>query len=73
MGAEPAHCRDQFQSRSDRPFGVIFMGLWVTEVCEDAIAQISRHETIEAAHSLGHAFLIGRDDLAQVFRVHARR
>ena len=47
------------------------MSLRIAEIGEDAVAEISRDETVEAAHRLGHACLIGRHDLAQVFRVHA--
>ena len=36
-------------------------------------AQILRHEPAEATHGLCDARPVGRNDLAQVFRVHARR
>ena len=38
----------------------------------DAIAQIFRHEAVKPAYSRGHAFVIARNDLAQILRVHAR-
>ena len=49
------------------------MGLRVAEVDEHAVAHVFRHEPAEALHGLGDALLIGGNDLAQVFRVHARR
>ena len=65
------HPRDQLQPRANRPLGVILMGLRIAEVDEDTVAHVFRHEAAEAAHRLGDAFLIGRNDLAQVLRVHA--
>ena len=47
------------------------MRLGIAEIDEDAVAHIFRYEATEAAHGLGNAFLIGRNDLAQVLRVHA--
>src|SRR5262249_13691202 len=69
---EPAHCRGQLQPRPHGPLSVILMGPRIAEVREDTVAQISRHEAVEVAHGFGYAFLIGRNDLAQVLRVHAR-
>ena len=68
---EPRHRRDQLQSGPHRPLGVILMGLRIAEIDEHAVAHVFRDETAEAAHGLGDAFLIGRNDLAQVLRVHA--
>ena len=48
------------------------MGLWIAEIHKHAIAHVFGHETAEAPHGLGDAFLIGRNDLAQVLGVHAR-
>ena len=69
---EPGHRRDQLQSRPDRPLGVVLMRLRIAEINEHAVAHVFGHEPAEAAHRLGDAFLIGRNDLAQVLRVHAR-
>ena len=66
------HRRDQLQPGAHRPLGVILMGLGVAKVDKHAVAQILRHEAAEAAHGLSDAFMVGRDDFAQVFRVHAR-
>jgi len=48
------------------------MGLRITEIDEDAVAHIFRHEPAEPAHGLGDAFLISRNNLAQILGVHAR-
>ena len=63
--------RDQLQPRPHRPLGVVLMGLRIAEIHQHAVAHVFRHEPAEAAHGLGDAFLIGRNDLAQVLRVHA--
>jgi hypothetical protein len=47
------------------------MCLRIPEVDQDPIAHILRYEAAGALHGLCDAFLIGRDDLAQVLRVHA--
>ena len=49
------------------------MRLRIPEVHKHTVAHVLRHETAEAAHSHRDAFLIGRDDLAKVLRVHATR
>ena len=51
----------------------MLMGLRVSEIHQDPIAHVLRHEAAEALHGLGDALLIDRNDLAEVFRVHARR
>ena len=68
---EPGHRRDQLQPRPHRPLGVVLMGLRIAEIHQHAVAHVFGHEAAEAAHGLGDAFLIGRNDLAQVLRVHA--
>ena len=42
----------------------------IAEVNQHTVAHISGDEAPEAAHGLGDAPLIGRNDLAQVLRVH---
>ena len=59
--------------RPHRPLGVILVGLRIAEVDEHAVAHVLRYKPAEALHSLGDALLIGRNDLAQVLRVHTRR
>jgi hypothetical protein len=41
----------------------------IAEINQHAVAHVFRHEPAEAAHGLSDAFLIGRNDLAKVFRV----
>ena len=71
-GLQPAHRLDQLQPRPYRPLGIVLMGLRIAEVDEHAVAHVLRHEPAEALDGLGDALLIGRNDLAQVLRVHAR-
>src|SRR5215469_4243803 len=49
------------------------MGLGVAKVGKHAVAQILRYEAAETAHGVSDAFMIGRYDLSQVFRVHPSR
>ena len=72
VGLERTDRCNQLQSGPYRPLGVVLVGLRVAEIHQHAIAHVLRHEPAEAAHGLGDAFLIGRNDLAQVLRVHAR-
>ena len=67
----PLTACDQLQPRPHRSLGVVLMGLRIAEVHEHAVAHVLRDEPAEAAHGLGDALLIGRNDLAQVLRVHA--
>src|SRR5262245_48713528 len=64
------HRRDQLEPGTHRPLGVILMGLGVAKVDKHAVPHIARHETAEAAHGFNGAFLIGRDELSQVLRIH---
>ena len=70
---ERSHRRDQLQSRPHRTLGVILMGLRIAEINKYAVAHIFGDVAAKAAYGLGDAFLIGRDDLSQVLRVHAGR
>ena len=70
-GLKPRHRYDQLQPCPDGPLGVVLMGLRIAEIDEHAVAHIFGHEPAEATHGLGDAFLVGRNDFAQVFRVHA--
>ena len=49
------------------------MRLRITEIDQNAVAHVLCHKAAEAADSIGDAGLIGGNDLAQVFRVHAGR
>jgi hypothetical protein len=58
---------------ADCPLCVVFVCLGIPEIHEHPIAHVLRYEPAKAANGLGDALLIGRKDLAEVFRVHARR
>ena len=64
---------DQFQPRSHGPLCVVLVRLGITEVDENAVTHVLGDKAAEATHGLGDALLIGRNDLAEVFRVHAGR
>jgi hypothetical protein len=70
-GLERANRRDQFKPRTYRALGVVFMCLRITEVDKHTVAHVFGDEATEPAHGLGYAFLIGRNNLAQILRVHA--
>jgi hypothetical protein len=71
MALQIAYCSDQLQPRAYCPLRVVFMRLRIPEVDQDTVAHILRHKAAEAAHRVGNAFLIGRNDLAEIFGVHA--
>ena len=73
MRLKAAYRGDQFQPCADSSLRVVLMGLGIPKVDQDPIAHVLSHEAAEALHGLGNAFLVGRNDLAQVLRVHARR
>src|SRR5262249_9026202 len=56
-----------------RAFSIVLVRLGVAEIYEDPIAHVLRYEPAEALHGFGDALLVDRNDLAQVFRVHAGR
>jgi hypothetical protein len=62
----------QFQPSPYRSLGVVLMGLRISKIDEYAVTQILRHEPAETTHDLSGASVIGRNDLAQVLRVHTR-
>ena len=63
----------QFSPCAHGSLCVVLVGLGVTEIHQDAVPHVLRYEAAEALHGLCDATLIGRDNLAEVFRVHARR
>ena len=73
MGLQSTYCGHQLQPCAHGPLRVVLVGLRIAEVDQDAVAHVLRHEAAEALHGLRDALLIGRNDLAEVFRVHARR
>src|SRR5262245_51890272 len=64
------HRSDHLQPRAHCSIGIILMGLGVAKVDKHAVAEIPRHEPPETSHGFSDAFLIGRDELSQVFRIH---
>ena len=73
MGLQSTYRRYQLQPCADSPLSVVLMGLRIAQIHEHTIAHVFRNEAAEALHGLRDALLIGRNDLAEVFRVHARR
>src|SRR5262249_38719374 len=73
LGLEVTDCIDQLEPCSYGPLCVVFMRLRITKVHKDTIAHVLRYKAAEALNGLGDALLIGRNDLAEVFRVHAGR
>jgi hypothetical protein len=55
------------------PTGTPARPVRVAEIDQHPITHVFRYEPTEALHSVGDALLVGRNDLAKVFRVHARR
>jgi hypothetical protein len=49
--------------------GVIFMGLGITKVDQETIAQILRHMTVIALNNLSTGCLIGTDDFPILFGI----
>src|SRR5262249_36384435 len=68
---ELSNYRNQLKASPYRSLSVVLVGMRVTKVNEDTIAHISGDETAEVAHGFRDAFLIRRNDLSQVLRVHA--
>ena len=73
VGLQSTHSSDQLQPRAHGSLCVVLVGLRITEVDQHPIAHVLRYEAAEALHGLRDALLVGRDDLAEVFRVHAGR
>ena len=68
-----AYSSDQLQPCAHGSLCVVLVRLRIAEVDQHAVAHVLRYEAAEALHGLCDALLIGRNDLAEVFRVHARR
>ena len=64
---------DQLQPCAYGSLSVVLMSLRVAEIDQDTIAHELRHKPAEALHGLSDALLVGGNDLAKVFGVHARR
>ena len=66
-----AHRANDVEPGPHRPLGVVLVRMRIAEVDQHAVAHVFRHEPVEARTSSGNTFLIGRNDLSQVLRVHA--
>ena len=64
---------DDGKPGAHRPLGVVFVGLRIAEIDENAVAHVLRHEAAAAIHRLCDAFLIAGNDFPEVLRVHAVR
>ena len=71
MGFELSYGHDHFEPRPDSLFRVIFVCLGIAEIDNHPIARVRRHEAAEALYSLRNAVVVGRNDFAEVFRIHA--
>ena len=73
MGLEAAHRSDQLQPRAHGLLSIVLVSLRIAEINQHPVPHVLRYEPAEALHGLGDALLVGRNDLAEVFRVHAGR
>jgi hypothetical protein len=58
--------------RAYRTLGVVLMSPRIAKVYEHTIAHVLRHKSVQAVDNIVDTFVIGGNDVAQVFRVHAR-
>jgi hypothetical protein len=72
-GLQFRHRRDKVQGRPCGPLGIVFMSMRVAEINQHAVAHVFRDKPSVSLHGFSDAFLISRDELAQIFGVHARR
>ena len=69
VGLEIAYSGDQLQPCAHGPLCIVLVGLGIAEINQDPVAHVLRHKAAEALHGLCDALLVGRNDLAEVFRV----
>jgi hypothetical protein len=69
---EPADRVDDRQPGAGRALGIIFMRLGISEINEHAVAHILSDKTAKAGDGVGHAAMVGADDLAQILGIEAR-
>jgi len=67
---ERANRCDRFQASLYGSLGIVLMREGIAKIHQNTVAHVSRHESIKPVHSLGDAFLMRKNDPAQVFRVH---
>ena len=66
---EPGDRVEQRQPGADRPLGVVFVRLGISEIDQHAVAHVFGDEPGKAANSLGNDAMIGADHLAQILRI----
>jgi hypothetical protein len=62
-----------FQSCSDRPLGVVLVGVWKSEIGENAVAHEFGDETVVACNHTRAGVLIGADHPPHILGVEPRR
>jgi hypothetical protein len=68
-GVQRPHDVEDAQASTDGPLGVVFVGLRVAKVHQQAIAQILGDIPVKALDDLDPSRLISQHHLAEVFRV----
>jgi hypothetical protein len=70
---DPADRVDDREPGASRALGIVFVRLGIAEINQHAIAHILGDKTAKAADGVGHAAMVGADDLAQILRIEACR
>ena len=68
-GLQRADRCDQLQPRAHGALCVVLVCLGITKVDQHPVAHVLRYEATKATNGLRNALLVGRNDLAQIFRV----
>ena len=68
-GRQPANRADQLHARPNRPFGIVFMRLRMSEAAKDAVAHDPDDRTVEAADLMAASRFVRDHHLAQVFGI----
>jgi hypothetical protein len=69
--AQLAHRLDQLQARGDGLLGIILMGRRVTEICKNAVTQISGDQASAGLYNCRRLTKIGGKDVIKIFRIEA--
>ena len=69
---EPVDRVDDRQPGADCPLGIVLMRLGIAKIDQHAVAHILGDKTAKAADGVGHAAMVGADDLAQILGIEAR-
>ena len=73
VGIKGLHGPDNPEAGAHGALGVVFMGLGIAKVDEQAIAEILGNVPVHALDHLSTGVLVGAHDLAEVFRVELTR